>query len=226
MGAKFTGNRESKPVEKQYPSGRVPAILETLQEQWGHAVCELDHDNAYQLTVATILSAQSTDKLINTVTPALFARYPAPALLAEADVGEVETLVHSTGFYRNKAKNIIKMAQQVMAEFGGEVPRTMNEMTSLAGVARKTANVVLGTAYGIASGIAVDTHVKRLSGRLGLSTETSPVKIERDLMLLIPKEHWIDFSQQIIWHGRRVCDAKKPACDGCALAPHCPSVGL
>ncbi len=226
MGAKFAGNRESKPAEKQYPSERVPAILETLQEQWGHAVCELDHDNAYQLTVATILSAQSTDKLINTITPALFARYPGPAELAAADLGEVEVLVHSSGFYRNKAKNIVKMAQQVMSDFAGEIPRTMKEMTSLAGVARKTANVVLGTAYGIPSGIAVDTHVKRLSGRLGLSTQSNPVKIERDLMELIPQDQWIDFGQQLIWHGRRVCDAKKPACDDCALAPLCPAVGL
>jgi len=226
MGANFVGKRASKPAEKQYPAARVPAILEALQAQWGHAVCELDYDNAYQLTVATILSAQSTDKLVNKVTPALFAAYPTPAALAEAHIGAVETLVHSTGFYRNKAKNIVKMAQQVVSEFGGEIPRTMEEMTSLAGVARKTANVVLGTAYGIAVGVVVDTHIKRLSARLGLTSETSPVKVERDLMALIPQESWIDFGQQLIWHGRRVCDAKKPACDTCTLAPLCPSVGL
>ncbi len=226
MGAKVVGKRATKPAEKQYPRERVPAILETLQEQWGHAVCELDYDNAYQLTVATILSAQSTDKLVNKVTPELFARFPTPAALAQADLAEVEMLVRSTGFYRNKAKNIVKMAQQVVADFGGEIPRTMKEMLTLAGVARKTANVVLGTAYGIASGVVVDTHVKRLSNRLGLSAESSPVKVERDLMELIPQESWIDFAHQLIWHGRRVCDAKKPDCENCVLAPVCPSVGL
>jgi endonuclease-3 len=226
MGAKVVSKRATKPADKQYPAERIPAILETLQEQWGHAVCELDYDNPYQLTVATILSAQSTDKLVNKVTPALFARFPSPSALAEASLGEVETLVHSTGFYRNKAKNIVKMAQQVMSDFDGEIPKTMKEMLTLAGVARKTANVVLGTAYGIASGVVVDTHIKRLSNRLGLSSETNPVKVERDLMELIPKESWIDFSQQLIWHGRRVCDAKKPQCETCALAPLCPSVGF
>lgn len=226
MGAKVVGKRATASAQKQYPRERVPAILETLQEQWGHAVCELDHDNAYQLTVATILSAQSTDKLVNKVTPALFARFPTPAALAQADLGDVETLVHSTGFYRNKAKNIVKMAQQVVSDFDGEIPKTMKEMLTLAGVARKTANVVLGTAFGIAAGVVVDTHIKRLSNRLGLSAESNPVKVERDLMELIPKASWIDFSQQLIWHGRRVCDAKKPACEDCALAPLCPSVGL
>ncbi len=226
MGAKVVGKRATKSAETQYPGERVPAILETLQETWGHAVCELDHDNAYQLTVATILSAQSTDKLVNKVTPALFERYPSTAELAAAELGEVETLVRSTGFFRNKAKNIVKMAQQVEENFGGEIPKTMKELLTLAGVARKTANVVLGEAYGIAAGVVVDTHVKRLAGRLGLSQETSPVKVEKDLMAAIPQSSWIDFSQQLIWHGRRVCDAKKPACDECTLAPHCPSVGL
>lgn len=225
MGAKNIGNRAARKVETQYPGERVGAILDVLQAEWAHAVCELDFDNAYQLTVATILSAQSTDKLVNKVTPELFRRYPDAAALSQADLGEVEELVRSTGFFRNKAKNIIKMAQQVVGEFQGEIPRTMEEMVSLAGVARKTANVVLGTAYGIASGVVVDTHIKRLSNRLGLSEETNPVKVERDLMACIPKEKWIDFGQQLIWHGRRVCDAKKPACDDCALAPLCPSAG-
>ena len=226
MGAKVVSKRATQPAQKQYPAERIPAILETLQAQWGHAVCELDYDNAYQLTVATILSAQSTDKLVNKVTPALFAKYPTPADLAQADPGEVETLVHSTGFYRNKAKNIIKMAQQVVADFDGEIPRTMSEMTSLAGVARKTANVVLGTAYKIPSGVVVDTHIKRLAARLGLTTETNPVKVERDLMALIPQESWIDFGQQLIWHGRRICHAKKPTCDECPLLPLCPRIGV
>jgi endonuclease-3 len=225
MGAKVVGVVAAKKVQTQYPGQRVGAILDVLQKEWSHAVCELDFDNAYQLTVATILSAQSTDKLVNKVTPALFARYPDVYALAVADLGEVETLVHSTGFYRNKAKNIVKMAQQVVTDFGGEIPRTLKEMVSLAGVARKTANVVLGTAYGIASGVVVDTHVKRVSRRLGLTQETNPVKVERDLMKCIPEDKWIDFGQQLIWHGRRVCDAKKPACDSCALAPLCPSAG-
>ncbi len=225
MGAKVVGTRAAKKVQTQYPAERVGAILDLLQQEWGHAVCELDFDNAYQLTVATILSAQSTDKLVNKVTPALFARFPDVHALAVADLGEVETLVHSTGFYRNKAKNIVKMAQQVITDFGGEIPRSLEEMITLAGVARKTANVVLGTVYGIASGVVVDTHIKRLANRLGMTQESNPVKVERDLMALIPKEHWIDFGQRLIWHGRRVCDAKKPDCDRCALAPLCPSAG-
>lgn len=225
MGAKVVGHKAAKKVETQYPAERVGAILDVLEHEWNHAVCELNFDNAYQLTVATILSAQSTDKLVNKVTPALFERYPDVHALAVADLGEVEVLVHSTGFYRNKAKNIVKMAQQVVTEFEGEIPRTLKEMISLAGVARKTANVVLGTAYGIASGVVVDTHIKRLSNRLGLSQETNPVKVERDLMECIPKESWIDFGQRLIWHGRRVCDAKKPLCESCALAPLCPSAG-
>ena len=224
MGAKVVGPKAASKTGKQYPGARVEAILDVLQEQWSHAVCELDFDNAYQLTVATILSAQSTDKLVNKVTPALFERFPSPEALAQADLSEVETLIRSTGFYRNKAKNIVTMAQQLVTDFGGELPRTIEEMTQLAGVARKTANVVLGTAFGIAAGVVVDTHVKRVSNRLGLSQESNPVKIERDLMELIPQDKWIDFSQQLIWHGRRICDAKKPACDSCALAPLCPSV--
>jgi endonuclease-3 len=225
MGAKVVGDVATKEVQTQYPGQRVGAILDVLQQEWNHAVCELDFDNAYQLTVATILSAQSTDKQVNKVTPALFARFPDVHSLAIADLGEVETLVHSTGFYRNKAKNIVKMAQQVVTDFDGEIPRTLKEMVTLAGVARKTANVVLGTAYGIASGVVVDTHVKRLSNRLGLTQESNPVKVERDLMERIPQDKWIDFGQQLIWHGRRVCHAKKPACDTCALAPLCPSAG-
>jgi len=198
-------------------------MLELLQRTWGHATCELDHDNAYQLLVATILSAQSTDRRINMVTPELFRRYPGPAQLAGAHPDELEELIRSTGFFRQKAKNLIAMAQAVVTRFGGEIPRTMDELTSLPGVARKTANVVLGTAFGIADGIAVDTHVKRLAARLGLSRETTPEKIELDLMAAIPRERWIDAGQQIIWHGRRICHAKKPDCEHCPLAPLCPS---
>lgn len=176
--------------------------------------------------MATILSAQSTDELVNKVTPVLFASYPDARALAGADQSDVERLVHSTGFFRQKSKNLIAMARTVVADFGGDIPRTMDEMTKLPGVARKTANVVLGTAYGIASGIVVDTHVKRLSDRLGMTNETDPVAIERDLIELIPRDRWVDFGHQLIWHGRRVCAAKKPACDRCSLAPICPSFPL
>ncbi len=202
---------------------RIGRILTALAELYPNVVVELDHENAYQLTVATILAAQNTDANVNTVTPALFARFPAPRDLAEADPLEVERMIFSTGFYRNKTKSIIGMAQTVVRDHDGEIPRTMAEMVKLPGVARKTANVVLGCAYRIAEGIVVDTHVKRLSGKLNLSRETNPVKIERDLMFALPKEEWIDGAHRLIWHGRRVCDAKKPACDRCSLAPDCPS---
>lgn len=226
MGGKGIGREASQGVRTQYPEQRVGAILAVLQETFGHAVCELDHDNVYQLIVATILSAQSTDKLVNKVTPALFARYPNAEALALASIGEVETLVHSTGFYRNKAKNIVAMAQRVVSQHEGEIPSDMDSLLGLAGVARKSANVVLGEGFGIASGVVVDTHIKRVSQRLGLTAQTTPEAIERELMKLIPQDKWIDFSQQLIWHGRRVCDAKKPQCETCSLAPLCPSVGL
>jgi endonuclease III len=205
---------------------RVASILETLAATWGHAVCELDHRDAFELLCATILSAQSTDRRVNLVTPALFARYPDPAALAAADPAELETIIHSTGFFRAKAKNLIAMARRLVTEFGGQVPRTMDELVTLPGVARKTANVVLGTAYRIASGVVVDTHVMRLAGRLGLSHASEPVSIERDLMEQIPTERWIDVAHQLIWHGRRICHARKPECDRCPLAPHCPSAGI
>lgn len=211
---------------RQYPDERVASILEVLQDTWGHATCELDHANAYQLTVATILSAQSTDRRVNLVTPALFARFPDARSLAEADPAELEELVRSTGFYRQKSKNLLAMARAVVAEHGGEIPRTMEEMTALAGVARKTANVVLGTAYGIPTGVVVDTHVKRVSGRLALTAHTDPVKIERDLVAQIPQSRWIDVGHQLIWHGRRICHARSPECAACPLAPLCPSAEI
>ena len=205
---------------------RASAILEILQRTWPKATCELNFKNGYQLTVATILSAQSTDKGVNLVTPALFRRYPTPARLARADHGELEALVHSTGFFRQKARSLVRMAQTVVSEFGGEIPRTMEEMIVLPGVARKTANVVLGSAYRIPSGVVVDTHVIRVAGRLGLTREVDPVKIERDLMSAAPQERWIDLGHQLIWHGRRICHARKPACETCPLAPVCPSAEL
>jgi endonuclease-3 len=204
----------------------VPALLEVLQRTWSHATVELDHDNPYQLLVATILAAQSTDKMINTVTPALFAHYPNATALAGADQAELEREIHSTGFFRNKAKHLLGMARAVVEHHQGEIPATMEELIALPGVARKTANVVLGFAFGINAGIVVDTHVTRLSGRLGLTTETDPVKIERDLMQIVPRDRWTSAAHQISWHGRRVCHARKPACNECALAPLCPSAVL
>ena len=187
---------------------------------------ELDHHSAYQLLVATILSAQSTDKLINTVTPALFAKYPDPTALARADQTELEAMIFSTGFYRMKARHLIGMAQRIVEHHGGKVPDTMAGLTDLPGVARKTANVVLGSALGKNEGIVVDTHVSRLAARLGLSGQSDPVKIEQDLMQLVPRDQWSIFAHRVIWHGRRVCHAKQPNCDQCTLAPLCPSAEL
>jgi endonuclease-3 len=184
---------------------------------------ELDHRNPYELIVATILSAQSTDKMINTITPALFARYPDPGALAAANEAEVEPMIFKSGFYRNKAKSILGMARRVVEKHGGDIPRTMEELVELPGVARKTANVVLGSAMGLNIGVVVDTHVMRLSQRLGITTADDPVDVEQDLMQLLPQDQWTDFAHRMIWHGRRVCFAKAPQCDQCSLAPLCPS---
>jgi endonuclease-3 len=205
---------------------RIAAIAARLAELWPDAVVELDHDSAYQLLVATILAAQSTDKLINTVTPALFARYPDPTALAHADPAELEPMIFSTGFYRMKARHLIGMAQRIVERHGGRVPETMEGLVDLPGVARKTANVVLGSALGKNEGIVVDTHVSRLAPRLGLTAHSDPVKIEQDLMQLLPRDQWSIFAHRLIWHGRRVCHAKQPNCDQCALAPLCPSAAL
>ncbi len=200
---------------------RVAEILAGLDRLYPDARAELDHDGPYQLLVATILSAQCTDARVNLVTPEVFRRWPTPAALARARQTTVEGVIRSTGFYRNKAKSLLGMAKTLVARFGGAVPRTMDEMLELPGVARKTANVVLGSAYGIASGVVVDTHVARLAGRLGLTRETDPKKIERDLMAVIPEERWVSFGHQLIWHGRRVCVARNPRCETCPLP--CPS---
>ena len=202
---------------------RMPEILRRLHTAYPDAQCALEHRSALELLVATILSAQCTDERVNKVTPALFARFPDAQALAEADREELEQLIHSTGFYRNKAKNIQEACRRIVTAYGGEVPADMASLLTLAGVARKTANVVLGTAYQIADGIVVDTHVKRLSERLGLSRQSDPEKIERDLMALTPQEEWIDLSNLLIFHGRRVCDARKPQCGNCVIAQLCPS---
>lgn len=198
-------------------------IVRRLHGEYPEARCALLHGNPFELIVSTILSAQCTDERVNQVTPALFRRYPTAEKLAKAGRPAVEKLVKSTGFFRNKARNLTGMAKTVVEDFGGKVPATMEELLTLPGVARKTANVVLGVAFGKAEGVVVDTHVLRLSRRLGLTKEEDPKRIERDLMELLPKSDWIDIGHLLIWHGRRVCAARKPACDRCVLKDRCPS---
>jgi len=202
---------------------RVAAILSGLDAAYPDATCELNHENAFQLLVSTILSAQCTDVRVNQVTAELYKKYKKPQDFAYASPAELEQEIRPTGFFRNKTKSIMGASKQLVEKFGGAVPRTMEEILTLPGVARKTANVVLGTAYGIASGIVVDTHVIRLSQRLDLTRNSDPKKIERDLMQVIPKDHWIKFSHQLIWHGRRVCFARKPKCAECNLESICYS---
>ena len=214
--------RESKVAKAE----RARTILGRLKKEYPDARCALDHGDAYQLLVATILSAQCTDARVNLVTPALFARYPKAQVLAAADPAEVEELIRSTGFFRNKTKSLIGMARALLAGHGGEVPRTMEELRVLPGVGRKTANVVLGNAYGINEGVTVDTHVTRLSRLLGLTRHDDPVKIEQDLMQLFPQEEWALLSHLLIFHGRQVCIARRPRCPACVLADLCPSAGV
>jgi endonuclease-3 len=202
---------------------RAPEILTRLTAAYPDARCALEHRNAFELLCATILSAQCTDARVNLVTPALFARYPTPAALARAAPADVEAIIKSTGFFRNKTKSLIGMAQALVADHGGEVPRTMEELRVLPGVGRKTANVILGNAYGINDGITVDTHVTRLSRLLGLTRHDDPVKIEQDLMTLVPRDHWALISHLLIFHGRQVCIARRPRCAECVLSDICPS---
>ncbi|MBC6418294.1 MAG: endonuclease III [Prochloron sp. SP5CPC1] len=194
-----------------------------LKKLYPHATCSLNYQTPVQLLVATMLSAQCTDERVNQVTPALFARFPDAHSLANANLEELEQLVRSTGFYRNKARNIRAACQKLVAEFDGEVPKQMELLIQLPGVARKTANVVLAHGYGIIQGVTVDTHVKRLSRRLGLTTATDPVKIEKDLMELLPQPEWENWSIRLIYHGRAICQARKPNCTACSLAHLCPS---
>jgi endonuclease-3 len=202
---------------------RVTAILAKLDEAYPDATCELKHDNPFQLLISTILSAQCTDVRVNQVAETLYKKYPTPEAFAHANPSELEQDVRPTGFFRNKTKSIMGASKAILQNFGGQVPRTMEEMLTLPGAARKTANVVLGTAFGIASGVVVDTHVIRISNRLDLTRNEDPKKIEQDLMQVIPKEKWIRFSHQIIWHGRRVCVARKPKCMECNLEKICYS---
>ena len=202
---------------------RVAAILAKLDEAYPTATCELKHENAFQLLISTILSAQCTDVRVNQVTETLYNKYPNAEAFAHANPSELEQEIRPTGFFRNKTKSIMGASKGIIENFAGQVPRTMEEILTLPGVARKTANVVLGTAYGIASGIVVDTHVIRLSRRLDLTKHEDPKKIEEDLMRVIPKEKWITFSHQLIWHGRRVCVARNPRCIDCNLESLCYS---
>lgn len=222
--AKVATKKPSKPALPA--TATVTAIADGLAARWPDVRVELDHENAFQLLIATILAAQSTDKTINTLTPAVFARYPTPAALGAANQAELEPLVFKSGFFRQKAAAIIATSRAIAEKFGGEVPKTIEGLTSLPGVARKTANVVLGNAFGLAEGFVVDTHITRLAARLGLSTESDPVKIEQDLMRLFPRERWIALGNQLIHHGRYICRAKDPQCEACPLAPVCPSAGL
>ncbi len=202
---------------------RALEILLLLKRLYPDATCSLTYDSVVQLLVATILSAQCTDERVNKVTPELFSRFPDALSLAEAEREELEQLIRSTGFYRNKAKNIQGACQKIITEFEGQVPKQMEKLLSLPGVARKTPNVVLAHGFGINQGVTVDTHVKRLSGRLGLTKETDPVKIERDLMKILPQPDWENFAIRMIYHGRAVCTARKPDCANCSLAHLCPS---
>jgi len=231
---KKAGSAKSKPLKAAKKSRaakqartagsepkRVAAILAKLDEAYPNATCELNHANPFQLLISTILSAQCTDVRVNQVAETLYKKYPDPKAFAYATPSELEMEIRPTGFFRNKTKSVMGASKAILEKFGGQVPRTMEEILTLPGVARKTGNVVLGTAYGIASGIVVDTHVLRLSNRLDLTRNEDPKKVEQDLMKIIPQEKWIQFSHQLIWHGRRVCKARKPKCIECNLESLC-----
>ena len=212
-------------VKPRTPKGRTVEVARRLAAEYPEAICELDHTNAYQLLVATILSAQCTDARVNMVTPELFRRYPTPHHLAGANPAEVEEIIRSTGFYQNKTRNLVGMAHALLDRFGGEVPTDLVDLVTLPGVGRKTGNVVRSVAFGL-PGLPVDTHVGRLAKRLGLTVEDDPVKVEHELNGFLPAREWGDFSLRVILHGRRVCDAKNPKCGLCVLEDICPSSRL
>ncbi len=216
--------RAKRPVGDVKSQAR--RVCSGLKRAYPDATCALAHANPYQLLVATILSAQCTDARVNMVTPEFFRRFPDPVHLAAAEPAEVEAIVRSTGFFRAKSRSLLGMARQVVERHDGKIPRDLEALTALAGVGRKTANVVLGTAFGIASGIVVDTHVKRLSRRLGLTSQVAPERIERELIEVIPRSQWVDLSHRLIQHGRRVCLARRPRCEACSLKSICPKVGV
>lgn len=221
-----TKPRPEPPRDEDERKAQAKRVLRRLKADYPDAECALEFETPVQLLVATILSAQCTDARVNLVTEKLFADCPTAEDLAALPLKRLEKYVQSAGFYRNKAKNIKACCQALVDQHGGQVPKTLDELVPLAGVGRKTANVVLGVAYGIASGVVVDTHVGRLSRRTGLTKETDAVKVERDLMALLPKRRWVDFSHQMIYHGRQVCDARKPRCESCSMRRFCPRVGV
>jgi len=202
---------------------RIGRIIQILRREYPHSRTALEYRTPLQILVATILAAQCTDERVNKITPALFRKYPTAQAFAAADREELEAEIRPTGFFRNKTKSIIGAARKIVEDFGGEVPANMADLITLPGVARKTANIVLSSCYGIAEGIAVDTHVKRLSGRLGLSRQQDPEKIEMDLLKLVPRKHWLDFNYMLVNHGRKICQARKPRCPECPLRKLCPS---
>ena len=215
---------------KQYkfPAAKshMARVLRKLKADYPEVSCALNYESPFQLLIATILSAQCTDVRVNLVTRDLFSKYRTPPMFAKAPLKDLERCIHSTGFFRNKAKNIKACSVALLEQHDGRVPQRLKDLVALPGVGRKTANVVLGTAYGLATGVVVDTHVGRLSRRLGLTQEADPVKVERDLMGLLPKKEWIDFSHRIIYHGRAVCSARKPLCDDCSMQEFCPRLGM
>ncbi len=213
----------NKPLRGDLAVDRVAAILRGLDEAYPDVKCALTHSSPWELLVATVLSAQCTDVRVNMVTPELFKRFPTPAAMAKATLPQLETLIRTTGFFHNKAKSIKGAAQKIISDFNGQVPQTLAELITIPGAARKTANVVLGVCFGKAEGVVVDTHVFRIARRLGLAKGDTPQKVEQELMKVIPQNRWIDFSHQIIHHGRQVCDARKPKCDRCNLEQLCHS---
>jgi len=221
--ARTSNGSADPPAPDPETKKRAARIVRRLTREFPAPECALDHDTPFQLLVATILSAQCTDERVNQTTPALFAAYPDPFAMAKARPAHLEELIRSTGFFRNKAKNILGASVALVEEHDGVVPRTMDELLALPGVARKTANVVLGVAFGIAVGVVVDTHVSRISTLLELTSEKDPKKIERDLMAILPRKHWIDFSHRLILHGRKTCIARRPRCAECPIAKDCPS---
>jgi endonuclease-3 len=218
--------KKSAAAPKPDPKSQATKVLRRLKADYPDATCALGHETAFELLISTILSAQCTDVRVNMVTPELFRRWPTPADLARAPIEQIEKVIQSTGFFRNKAKNIRGCSQALCEKYDGEVPQEIEKLVELPGVGRKTANVVLGTVYGLATGVVVDTHVTRLSSRLGLTKHTDATKIEQDLMQLLPKREWVDFAHRMIEHGRQICIARKPRCPNCSMNKFCPKIGV
>jgi endonuclease III len=218
--------RAPKTAAKSDIQSRAMKVARRLAADYPDVTCALENESAFELLIATILSAQCTDERVNMVTPELFRRWPNAAAMAMAPIDQLEKVIRSTGFYRNKAKNIKACSRELADKYGGEIPRDINLMVALPGVGRKTANVVLGTAYGMATGVVVDTHVARISRRLGLTKASDATKIEQDLMRLLPERQWVDFAHRMIHHGRQICTARKPKCNLCSMKHFCPKIGV